>query len=841
MAAKCTFDEASLTDDLKARITQLIQFARRNARETLEEYCAVEQALRRESPHLDLDTFLDAHTIKLVRTAKKRKFTETYLSALAKGDWKVDRNTIAQDFGPDTLRSERFLRHLRDLSRLTTYDTAKSKIHERASVRHSVKQGGCSGEKFQGSDLTKAFVPADVRYVLDLFAAQIDVGRRSQQRRTMKNGNAGPIDAAGLSDAARQDGIAGQHRATAQDADDSAERDSNAALNEPASQNGVAKRDIDEDNQHLGYLEQRLDHNRSIESHEALDDVAQEEQHDHHPNDPRSLLEADVQDCQPEHHHPAQLQRDPPAGDPRPSTAPALKATAKRKRDVDDSYTQSHGRQRRASVGAPDIVRQHDFAEPSPSESLALGLLGSAGQDEVEYDDTEESIERGRRNSTALSAHSPLDSPLSDSLSFPFSDLPHSPNPADHTPRLHSLSFRTGFEEEADDDEEQRLDVESGDEGGSLDDVAISDAQGDRLRRGTPFQKSVPPDTHTTQPAAVRDASKMQTPFSNTEDDECLGALGSSASVQEIGKPLLQHHLYPTVVPPCIIPEDTDPVGSVRSIARPLSSDPPYTNPQSTAAGALSTLRAGALLSSTAIELALKYLNPTPTNWHVLDPAFVDVHNQRVIRTLRLEASQPHILVPLHHSHIKHWTVATVDLADKNVTHYDSLHLPSLWPTVQRAFGRMAAKFTIDVAPTKSWTFIDHVSRARSLLTVHWTPCPVSSSTSSHPSPWHLHQRIRFYRILFQCRQTDVVVKKDGPSQTNNSDCGIFVLLYCACAIHNIPLPDCISPGLWRAFFAGVLAGGTGQKLEPMFDRMACEGGALPKGTYESIYGAHNR
>ena len=170
---------------------------------------------------------------------------------------------------------------------------------------------------------------------------------------------------------------------------------------------------------------------------------------------------------------------------------------------------------------------------------------------------------------------------------------------------------------------------------------------------------------------------------------------------------------------------------------------------RSTLAAALKSLEDGCDLTSTALQLLLQDFKPS--SFHVMDPAFLgESWPSRPIKKLDLQATS--IMLPLHHSTPRHWTIAHCDLVNRTVDHYDSL------PSAD--------------------TFSDARKRLEEFLTLAF---------DTEAGLWNI-----------RCHSYS--------TQANINDCGVYAVL---AAIHlmndldpPVDLPECSA---WRVVFRAVL------------------------------------
>jgi len=103
-----------------------------------------------------------------------------------------------------------------------------------------------------------------------------------------------------------------------------------------------------------------------------------------------------------------------------------------------------------------------------------------------------------------------------------------------------------------------------------------------------------------------------------------------------------------------------------------LISDPgaSYGTATSSLSAALTSLHPGQKLTTTALEQILNMFK-TPS-FRILDPSFVsESWETRPIRELDPQVEA--LLIPLHHSHTGHWTIACCNIRNRTIDHYDSL------------------------------------------------------------------------------------------------------------------------------------------------------------------------
>lgn len=140
---------------------------------------------------------------------------------------------------------------------------------------------------------------------------------------------------------------------------------------------------------------------------------------------------------------------------------------------------------------------------------------------------------------------------------------------------------------------------------------------------------------------------------------------------------------------------------------------PQHKHPANNLKGAVSTLADDRRLSSTAIELVLKSIEPAST-WKVCDPSFVN--DTATVPEIRLAPGQCKVLIPLHHESNEHWTVVAIDVAKKEVVHYDPLRFPVLGDKVTEACRKIVKHLEGESLSNKEWSFVQDVSLAISQI-----------------------------------------------------------------------------------------------------------------------------
>lgn len=187
--------------------------------------------------------------------------------------------------------------------------------------------------------------------------------------------------------------------------------------------------------------------------------------------------------------------------------------------------------------------------------------------------------------------------------------------------------------------------------------------------------------------------------------------------------------------------------------------------------GALDSLLPQRYLSSTAMELVLKYFKTQGS--FVFDPAYYSLNSPRRIQVPRCAAAARHLVLPIHNAPKAHWTLALLDRDTRIVNYFDSLSQQPICPEIAASF----------------------------IASIHIDGAEDSAVPEDSREPWRFVQR--------SC-----------PQQPNGLDCGVYVLVMAVIQMSNsassvsngdefgadVSPSTSIDSGLWRRAFWDMLA-----------------------------------
>ena len=192
-------------------------------------------------------------------------------------------------------------------------------------------------------------------------------------------------------------------------------------------------------------------------------------------------------------------------------------------------------------------------------------------------------------------------------------------------------------------------------------------------------------------------------------------------------------------------------LGSLKTLSGPVI-------PTSDLEGAISSLRPGTSLSSTAIQLTLEYCHTAGVR--IFDPSFLSSASQKSLKPLSPGDST--LIFPLQVNG-NHWALIVVDTANVTAEFWSSLLNPEYNTEAQNAVYDLGRSLR-----GRS----DRMSSDPALT--EWTLAPQSC-----------------------------------PRQDNNYDCGIYTIVFAMYRILNLPLPQSIDSHLWRQMLRVLLDEGT--------------------------------
>lgn len=170
--------------------------------------------------------------------------------------------------------------------------------------------------------------------------------------------------------------------------------------------------------------------------------------------------------------------------------------------------------------------------------------------------------------------------------------------------------------------------------------------------------------------------------------------------------------------------------------------------------GAIESLQDGKWLSSTAIEFSLNACCPAEAR--VFDASFVNLQApEEMFAKHRLRLRNEHIwVVPLNHND-NHWTLAIVDFRASVIEHYDTQHVGvcDRLEALENLIKSLSAREDTVVKPFWAW-------ESRALL---------------------------------------------GPSQSNNFDCGIYIIIVAYHRLLRLSVPLVVDLVLWRRVLRSLL------------------------------------
>lgn len=264
-----------------------------------------------------------------------------------------------------------------------------------------------------------------------------------------------------------------------------------------------------------------------------------------------------------------------------------------------------------------------------------------------------------------------------------------------------------------------------------------------------------------TQQVVQTSGTKSTMWFKTTEEEVCeiLKTQNDRAGHQSAAGENSRQTSVPTASP------SPAPDGCPQDLSQPAPERERQSTPESTEKGAASTLEEGMWLSSTAIEMLLDKV--PSNNFKIYDAAFLKIDDPEAIsKKARVKHwDKVPSIFPVNHSG-KHWTLVVMDPKTRVNEFYNSFADPEY---------EEGARAAINCWVSRLWEL---------------TRADISDMD------WHF--------TVQPC-----------PSQNNNSDCGIAVIINAIYRILNLTLPKAIDFGIWRRTFRAVLLHGIPPSQRP--------------------------
>jgi len=173
--------QLALSTNLRHKLTSIEEIATQSSRTILHEYTAAKAIFAREYPgRHDFDSLLTDHAQRAVAAAQKGFLrTGPKRRQLLESSWALTDESIVNEFGCETLRSEEFLTHLVAFSKTTERDEAFKAIRDARDKRvlRLVPRSGVSR--------SKDWMPCDVIAAMSQFSG-IDYRPRQKAKRRSK-------------------------------------------------------------------------------------------------------------------------------------------------------------------------------------------------------------------------------------------------------------------------------------------------------------------------------------------------------------------------------------------------------------------------------------------------------------------------------------------------------------------------------------------------------------------------------------------------------------------------------------------------------------------------------